>query len=87
MSLDVEMECVVESLTAGGVHYTKGDRFAAQVSRADKLIRRGAAKKVGVIDRENPEETPVELGSVEETESEEEAVEADEETSSEVDDD
>jgi len=60
MSLDVEMECVVESLTAAGVHYVKGDTFAAPPDRAAKLIKRGAAKKVGVIDSETPAEEPVE---------------------------
>ena len=78
MGLDVEMESVVMSLTVCGVHYEKGERFGVAPSTADKLIRKGAAKKVGVIDRENPEETPVELEPVEETESEEEQESSDE---------
>ncbi len=60
MGLDVEMECVVESLTVAGVHYEKGDTFAVSPPSAAKLIKRGAAKKVGVIDNETPAEEPVE---------------------------
>ena len=76
MGLDVEMESAVESLTVAGVHYEKGDRFGAAPSSAAKLIKRGAAKKVGVIESETPVEEPVEE---EEAEAESDGYESSEE--------
>ena len=81
MSLDVEVECVKEHWY-GGELKKEGDKYAVPPNTALKLIKRGNAKKVGVVESERAEE-PVELEPVEETESEEET----EDDSSEEDED
>ncbi len=71
MSLDVEMECLQEHWYAGTLMKV-GDVYSVPPSRALKLIQRGNAKKVGVVESGRVEESvEVEAEEVVEAESEE----------------
>ena len=64
MSLDVEMETVQEHWYAGELKKV-GDVYSVPPSRASRLIQRGNAKKVGVVESERAEEPEEEEETVE----------------------
>lgn len=79
MSLDVEIETVRDHWYASELKKV-GDTYTVTPRTADKLIKRGEAKKIGVVESEKAKE-PVELEPVEETESEEASEEAGDDSS------
>jgi hypothetical protein len=65
MSLDVQLEMLVDGHNHRGVKCAKGELITTDPTRAERLIASGKAKKVGVVEAEAEEVSEVEADEAE----------------------